>query len=148
MQAFKTRSLTALYSFLPTSDKHFFNLLCYNCPKYVEFYLCASCVLAGLCLCHWCFLCMAVWKEKFPYTGARTLDILKENEVHRDLGRRLGWISMPDCKFLLVSAGSLHLLPTLFCWLLSSSCVHQIISYGVWTSYRLWFVSVELWGVL
>jgi hypothetical protein len=77
----------------------------YICLKYVQFYNCASCVLADLCLCHWCFLCLALWGDKFPYIGARTVIIWKRIELHRDLGRRLGWISMPDCKFLLVSAG-------------------------------------------
>ena len=81
MQAFKNRSLRALYLVLPTRDKHMLNLLYYNCLKHLEFYLCASCVLADLCLCHWCFLCVAIWKEKFPYTGARTPDILKEKRA-------------------------------------------------------------------
>jgi len=48
----------------------------------------------------------------------------REWAAHRDLGRRLGWISMPDWGFFLSVLESLHLLPTLFCWLLSSSCVH------------------------
>ena len=78
MHAFKNRSLTALYPFLPTRDKHFSNLLYYNCLKYFEFTFAPS-VYWQICLCHRCFLCKTVWKEKFPYTGARTPDILKEN---------------------------------------------------------------------
>ena len=94
-------------------------------------------VLANVCLCPWCFLCLVLWKEEFPCKGARTLIFSKRIEPHRDLGRRLGWISMPDCKFLLVSAGISSLTADLvslatFQWLCTLnyliSCVNLISS--------------------
>ena len=148
MQAFKNRSLTALYPASRRATDIFFNVLYYNCLQYVEFYLCAFCVLADLCLCQWCFLCLALRKDKFPYAGAKTLIFWKRIGLYRDLGRRLGWISMPDCKFLLVcgnlytycrpcSAGYFPVAP--YIKLSHMVCEPPIVACDI---------SVELWGGL